>query len=75
MRFLSCGRKFADNRFLWWTILGFIAWGVRILLVKFGFIGKIEWLDKFLARAILKTPLYSNAYSVGYIAAVTQLPI
>ena len=31
--------------FLWRTILGFIAWGVRILLVKFGFIGKIEWDD------------------------------
>ena len=58
--------------FLWRTILGFIAWGVRILLVKFGFIGKIEWLDKFLARAILKTPLYSNAYSAGYIAGETQ---
>ena len=42
------------------------------MLVKFGFIGKIEWLDKFLARAILKTPLYSNAYSAGYIAGETQ---
>ena len=60
--------------FLWRTILGFIAWGVRILLVKFGFIGKIEWLDKFLARAILKTPLYSNAYSADLYRSSNPTP-
>ena len=58
--------------FLWRTILGFLAWLLRMSLVKFGFIGRIEWLDKFLVKAVLKAPLYSDAYSAGYIAGETQ---
>lgn len=57
---------------LWRTALGFLAWLFKILLVRFGFVGKIEWLDNFLAKAVLKTPVYSDSYSAGYIAGEAQ---